>query len=258
MAWISVDQSLIGDRLRSLHKAIGCSRNEALGILVNLWLWGIDKTDDEDTLLSIDMNDIEEQLTIGLSKGLDPGQIANILLEFGIVVKEGGDLKMPDLPVLGKQFLRAEKKKASHTEYMRDYRAKRPAEKSCDIHGDVHSDTHSVDCKEKPTKKRKAESKYGDDFEKLWAIYPRKDRKSEAFKAYMARVKEGHSPESMLQAAQTYAAECQRERREQKYTLMGKTFLGPNLVFRDHMPAQSTPQRSAIDQKIRNGENPFL
>ena len=45
MAWISVDQKLIGGKLRSLHKAIGCSQNEAIGILITLWLWGIDNAD---------------------------------------------------------------------------------------------------------------------------------------------------------------------------------------------------------------------
>ena len=39
MAWISVHEQVIGKKLRSLAKEIGCSQNEALGLLVRLWLW---------------------------------------------------------------------------------------------------------------------------------------------------------------------------------------------------------------------------
>ena len=41
MAWISVHEQVIGGKLRSLAKEIGCSQNEALGILIRLWLWAI-------------------------------------------------------------------------------------------------------------------------------------------------------------------------------------------------------------------------
>jgi len=42
LAWISVEQTLIGKKLRVLAKDLGCSQNEAIGILINLWLWGMD------------------------------------------------------------------------------------------------------------------------------------------------------------------------------------------------------------------------
>lgn len=42
MAWITVDQKLIGGKLRDFAKRSGISQNEAIGILIRLWLWGID------------------------------------------------------------------------------------------------------------------------------------------------------------------------------------------------------------------------
>ena len=41
MAWISVHEQVIGGKLRNLAKEIGCSQNEALGVLIRLWLWAI-------------------------------------------------------------------------------------------------------------------------------------------------------------------------------------------------------------------------
>ena len=71
MAWISVDQKLIGGKLRSLYKSIGCSQNEAMGILVFLWLWGIDNAGMDGLIVSADRSDIADVLKPGLAPGLD-------------------------------------------------------------------------------------------------------------------------------------------------------------------------------------------
>lgn len=41
MAWVSVHDNVIGGKLRELAKEIGCTQEEALGILVSLWIWGL-------------------------------------------------------------------------------------------------------------------------------------------------------------------------------------------------------------------------
>ena len=41
MAWVSVHDNVIGGKLRELAKEINCTQEEALGILVSLWLWGL-------------------------------------------------------------------------------------------------------------------------------------------------------------------------------------------------------------------------
>ena len=46
MAWITVDQKLIGGKLRDFAKRSGISQNEAIGILIRLWLWGIDNAEE--------------------------------------------------------------------------------------------------------------------------------------------------------------------------------------------------------------------
>ena len=47
MAWISVHEQVVGGKLRTLAKELNCSQNEALGMLVTLWLWGINNADSE-------------------------------------------------------------------------------------------------------------------------------------------------------------------------------------------------------------------
>ena len=62
MAWISVDQKMVGGKLRKLYKAIGCSQNEAMGMLVGLWLWGIDNADADGLIVSAEREDIADVL----------------------------------------------------------------------------------------------------------------------------------------------------------------------------------------------------
>jgi len=81
LAWISVHDHVVGGKLRSLAKAIGCSQKEALGILVSLWLWGLNNADRTGKLKSCERSDIAEELSKGLSDGLNPSNIVASLIE---------------------------------------------------------------------------------------------------------------------------------------------------------------------------------
>ena len=70
LAWISVHDHVAGGKLRELAKDIGCSQKEALGILVSLWLWGLNNADRTGKLRSCDRTDIAEEV---LSKGISDG-----------------------------------------------------------------------------------------------------------------------------------------------------------------------------------------
>lgn len=54
MAWVSVHDNVIGGKLRELAKEIGCTQEEALGILVSLWIWGLNNADKYGKLMSAD------------------------------------------------------------------------------------------------------------------------------------------------------------------------------------------------------------
>lgn len=258
MAWISIDQSMLGDRLRILHKEIGCSRNEAIGILVSLWIWGIDNADEDGTLTSADLADIAEQLTVGMSKELDPDKVAQILVETGWLYEVDGSYRIADQYEVCGIYKKIERERIAHNERTERYRERKRSQKKKSSESDaINDEKNDVTIHDQEPKKKKTQTeKYGEDFEKLWDIYPRKDRKSEAFKCYAARIKEGHDPDTIMKAAQNYAQICEKERKEKKYTLMAKTFLGSNLVFRDYVPRVSSSQKHTA-QRIDSGANPF-
>lgn len=96
MAWISVDQKLIGGKLRSLYKAIGCSQNEAIGILITLWLWGIDNAEMDGLIVSADRSDIAGVLQTGLSSSLDAESVVESLIDSGWIDDVEGQLYLGD------------------------------------------------------------------------------------------------------------------------------------------------------------------
>ena len=79
---------------------------------------------------------------------------------------------------------------------------------------------------------------YSANFEAFWKIYPRKSDKGQANKAYNARLKEGFSEDELLEAAKNYAEECKKDRREEKYIKLAKTFIGSSTPFVDYLPKQ--------------------
>lgn len=83
MAWISVEQTLIGKKLRVLAKDLGCSQNEAIGILINLWLWGMDNASMDGLMDGAEIADIALAIKPCLSESLDPEEVVGKLLDNG-------------------------------------------------------------------------------------------------------------------------------------------------------------------------------
>lgn len=63
MAWVAVHQQLRDHRkIRDLYRRLGISRQEAVGILVMLWLWALDNTDQTGELLNTTREDISNSV----------------------------------------------------------------------------------------------------------------------------------------------------------------------------------------------------
>ena len=88
-------------------------------------------------------------------------------------------------------------------------------------------------------KELKNNNKYMGDFETFWKIYPRKKEKEAAYKCYRARLKEGYTEEQLLSACKAYAAECEKNRTDEKYIKHGATFLGANKPFNDYLKGEN-------------------
>ena len=89
MPWISVHQQVKGAKLRQLAKQVGCSTHEALGILVTLWMWGIDNADENGLIINADDSDIADAITIGLSTNLNPNGVVEALIRVGWIDYDG-------------------------------------------------------------------------------------------------------------------------------------------------------------------------
>lgn len=83
MAWAKIDQSLIGHRktLR-LARMMQVSVHEAVGILCCLWLWGIDNADPSGLLAGVEAADLADALRIH-----DAEQLAEALITSGYLDK---------------------------------------------------------------------------------------------------------------------------------------------------------------------------
>lgn len=76
---------------------------------------------------------------------------------------------------------------------------------------------------------------YSVHFQKFWSAYPRKVDKKNAYKCYLARLNEGYTEEELLIAAENYAKECKKEKRDTKYIKHATTFLSVNTPFEDYI-----------------------
>lgn len=268
MAWISVDQKLIGGKLRSLYKAIGCSQNEAIGILITLWLWGIDNAEMDGLIVSADRSDIAGVLQTGLSSTLEAESVVESLIDSGWIDDVGGQLYMHDWEDWRSYYNRYIKEKEGNAKRQSKYKARKRMEKeengrnnvTGDVIGNVteNGQAHGEQPENPEQSGEKPGSKYGPEFEEFWKIYPRKVDKGQAYKTYKARIKDGFSPDDLIAAAEAYRRQCEREHTEQKYIKHAKTFLGTNLSFTEYIP-----KKTEADQQqpggVTSGQdaNPF-
>lgn len=120
MACITVDQKLIGGKLRDFAKRSGISQNEAIGILIRLWLWGIDNAEESGRIVAAEHEDIEEAIRPGFLE-IDRSTISNIvdnLIECGWIDQEDGSLYLHDWMDWRSYYTSYEQKKASYIQIL--------------------------------------------------------------------------------------------------------------------------------------------
>lgn len=239
MAWISVHEQVIGGKLRTLAKEMGCSQNEALGMLVTLWLWGINNADADGKIMGATREDVAKVLNVGMSADIEPlvaidSLIATNWIEFD------GDLYLHDWTEWQEQWYKAMAIRERDKERKRKERAAKKA----------HPQAPPVE-REKPPEHSHPNTAYSGEFEEWWDIYPRKIGKGEAYKKYMTRVKDGWSPDELKEAAKNYRTKVMNERTDQKYIKHPKTFLADTMPFADFLRHKSKTEPT-------NDDDPFM
>lgn len=175
MAWISVEQTLIGKKLRVLAKDLGCSQNEAIGILINLWLWGMDNASMDGLMDGAEIADIALAIKPCLSESLDPEEVVGKLLDNGWIDCNEEELFIHDWEEYRYYYNKYVSEKKQHSKRQREYVArKRAAEKAATKPKEQKEQkSEKTIPEEKPVKK----SPYTTAFETLWSTYPRKKDK---------------------------------------------------------------------------------
>lgn len=89
--------------------------------------------------------------------------------------------------------------------------------------------------KSSQAKRKKNSQAYTADFEQAWAAYPRRpdNNKTTAFRAYSARIKQGHDPADIFAGVLRYAAYCDAEGKTGTgFVKQAATFFGPDEHFK--------------------------
>jgi hypothetical protein len=89
---------------------------------------------------------------------------------------------------------------------------------------------------------------YSDEYESFWRAYPRKIGKSQAYKAYRARVKEGAAHSDILKAAANYAASVAGK--DPAYIKHPSTFLNPD--WRDWLTTTAPDYEAELQRLYPN------
>lgn len=98
------------------------------------------------------------------------------------------------------------------------------------------------------------DSIYSANFTHFWEVYPKKKEKSRAYACYKARLNDGYSEDELIKAAQNYAQECKKEKREERYIKLAGTFLGPNTPFVDYLKGGDDDGDSTETHKLTDEE----
>lgn len=234
MAWISVHKEVIGTKLRLLAKKIGGSQNEALGILVRLWLWAMTEADRDGYLKCADKTDIAGVLANGLAENISPDNVVDSLVETEWLEFENGIYYIHDWQDWQKQWYQLQDKREYDSRRQREYR-NRQRELSIQDKQEPAKEPEPVEAP-KPEKPKRGKLDYTENFEAFWSVYPRKEGKGEAYKKYKARLNDGYAEQELIMAAENYARRCATEHTEVKYIKHAKTFLSDSTPFLDYLP----------------------
>lgn len=96
MAWFAVHQEMFGQKLKELAQLIGCSENEATGMLVRLWSWGIDNSNEKGRMGSVSLDVLAEVISQGMDNRFIPVVAVRAMLDTGWINIINGELYLND------------------------------------------------------------------------------------------------------------------------------------------------------------------
>lgn len=263
MAWISVHDHVIGGKLRELSKALGLPQEWALGVLVTLWLWGLDNCDSSGRVLNADKEDILEVFSQKLLAKLDGIDLVESLITTRWLDEpEPGVLFIHDWDIWQEQWYKFQQRKAYDAERKRQERARKHSQSIVQVEAEPVADQVSIvsgDNKNEAVadKPKQVKERYSKGFEEFWQAYPRHVDKGNAYKKYMARLNDGYSDLELISAAANYAEQCRQDNTEPKFIKHPKTFLSDAMPFLDYVKNKQVLGDNKKDQADDEIVNPY-
>lgn len=137
MAWISVHEQLKDhQKVRHLSKLLRCSRHEALGVLITLWLWGLNNADRHGDLNGADAEDIADGI---IYRALTAETLVQALVESKWLDEAAGHYTLHDWDFWQGEWYKMLDKREANKKRMRETR-----NDTCATHSATHSAMHSV------------------------------------------------------------------------------------------------------------------
>ena len=125
MAWVKVYEAVIGPKLRTLANDIGCSQNEALGILVRLWVWGIRNVNAAGEIIGGSEADIEAVIQTGLDNRYSSKTVIRAMKDSGWLDVEDGRIGLHDWGEWQAQWYKDAERRGKDAERKRAERARK-------------------------------------------------------------------------------------------------------------------------------------
>lgn len=110
--------------------------------------------------------------------------------------------------------------------------------------------TDNIDINNINNSNNNTNNSYSISFESIYKEYPRKGEKKKAYSCFQTRLKEGYSEEELMIATKNYAAQCEKEHREEKYIKLASTFFGVNTPFVDYISKSESKSSNVIEHHI--------
>lgn len=134
---------------------------------------------------------------------------------------------------------------------------------------DINTDVNADNTPQPPTadaagvcasgggRKAKAVTPASPEFEAAWLAYPERpgNSKSDALKAWKARVAAGASEQAMLDGVKSYAAYCAAMKTEPRYVKLASTFFGPGNHYAAKWPVPTDADQGSFFDDMDHSNN---
>ena len=229
-----------------MAEILGIDPDEVVGKLVRVWSWA------DQHLIDGNAVSVTEML---LDKKAGVTGFASAMIEVNWLIKKGKGLEFVNFD---RHNGKSSKKRALTNRRVADVREKkRNSNAECNASGVTLAYTREEKRREEyintigasdDTPPAKVSSEYPPEFEKAWALYPKRtgsNPKKQAFSAFKARLKQGFSADEIIEGVKSYSAFCESKNQTgTEFVMQAVRFFGTGLEFQNEWQPEDEEEYS--------------